>query len=344
MTLSGTNTYTGKTVINAGKLAISSETNLGGNPGSSTADQLTLNGGTLQTTASFAIDDTNRGVTVGASGGTFETDSGTALAVTNVLAINGTLNKTGDGTLALNATNTGSGAINVSAGTLQVGTSGTGSTAVGSAVTVNGANAVLAGTGTVNGAITVTNGQITPGDAAGAGIGTLNVSDVNLAGSLTPATRLTLQFGATSASSINDAASIMAAAAGGTLSLTTYLSGKAADYELEAGSHDKLNLTGALSLNSGGRIALDNTLGYTFAYGDVFDLLDWSSIILDADGAGGLAAFDPNTDLLLPGLSGLAFNTELFATNGIVVVVPEPSRAFFLMLGLLGLMLRRRRR
>ena len=89
---------------------------------------------------------------------------------------------------------------------------------------------------------------------------------------------------------------------------------------------------------------MDNTLGYSFAFGDVFDLLDWGSINLDADGVGGFGNFNTGSDLLLPSLvSGLSFDTSLFSSNGIIVVVPEPSRTLFLMLGLLGLMLRRRR-
>jgi hypothetical protein len=43
-------------------------------------------------------------------------------------------------------------------------------------------------------------------------------------------------------------------------------------------------------------------------------------------------------------LSGFAWDTSAFNSHGILVVVPEPSRAFFILLGLLGLMLRRRRR
>jgi autotransporter-associated beta strand protein len=342
--LTGTNAYTGKTTITGGKLSISDENNLGANPGSSTADQLTLAGGTLLTTATFAIDDANRGITVGTGGGTFETSASTTLTVNSAITGSGAITKEGTGALILNAVNTSTGATTVNAGTLQVGVSGAGSTHASSTVTLNGSSAVLAGSGTVNGSVVVTAGQINPGDSAGAAIGTLTVGgDVTLTGAGTPASRLTLQLAATSASSINDAAGIQAAQAGGTL--TAYLASKASDYELESGTHDKLTLTGALNLNAGGRITLDNTLGYSFAFGDVFDMIDWGSVNLDADGAGGFGAFDSASDLLLPSLgSGLDFDRSLFATNGIIVVVPEPSRALFLMFGLLGLMLRRRRR
>jgi fibronectin-binding autotransporter adhesin len=117
---SGTNTYTGKTIISAGKLSISSEANLGANPGSSTADQLTLNGGTLQTTATLTIGDSNRGITVGASGGTIETAASTTATVNSVILGSGTLVKTGPGTLIFTAANTYTGKTNIAEGALSV--------------------------------------------------------------------------------------------------------------------------------------------------------------------------------------------------------------------------------
>ena len=63
--LSAANTYTGKTVINVGTLRISAENNLGGNPAVFVSPQLTINGGTLEATADFSIDDSNRGVAFG---------------------------------------------------------------------------------------------------------------------------------------------------------------------------------------------------------------------------------------------------------------------------------------
>ena len=121
LTLAGVNTYTGKTFVNAGKLSAAGEAALGANPGSSAADQLTLNGGTLQSTATFTVDDSNRGLSVGASGGTFETDAATKLTVAKVIAGSSTLTKTGEGTLALTAANTFSGTVTVNAGTLELG-------------------------------------------------------------------------------------------------------------------------------------------------------------------------------------------------------------------------------
>ena len=51
--MTGKNTYSGITTINAGVLSISQDTNLGTPPSAPVANQLTLNGGTLEATASF---------------------------------------------------------------------------------------------------------------------------------------------------------------------------------------------------------------------------------------------------------------------------------------------------
>src|SRR5207248_1202584 len=46
--LSGANTFNGKTTIKGGRVSVSSDGNLGTAPGSAVADQLKLDGGTLQ--------------------------------------------------------------------------------------------------------------------------------------------------------------------------------------------------------------------------------------------------------------------------------------------------------
>src|SRR5262249_43291289 len=81
-TLSGKNTYDGPTRINGGVLSISSDANLGTAPGSPTPGKLVIDGGTLQTTASFTLN-ANRGIALGPSsgsgGGTIDLASGTTL-------------------------------------------------------------------------------------------------------------------------------------------------------------------------------------------------------------------------------------------------------------------------
>lgn len=119
--LAGTNTYTGRTAVGGGTLRISSEQNLGSGPLSFTADQLILAGGTLNTTASFSIDDINRGITLAAAGGTLSVNGSTTLTLANVIAGTGSLTQSGTGTLALTAANTFSGATLANAGTLALG-------------------------------------------------------------------------------------------------------------------------------------------------------------------------------------------------------------------------------
>lgn len=201
MSLAGNNTYTGTTVINAGILSINAENRLGGNPGAFNAAQLAFNGGTLQTTASFIIDDANRGITVNAAGGTIETASGTTLTVARPIVstagVTG-LTKTGAGTMDLTVTNNFTGStLTVNDGTVNI--SAVQSLAGGSLVVTNGQvnlasvntfnllsgnpNIVIGGGGTVSaantsannahniGSVTFTGGTLTSNAVSDAGFG-----------------------------------------------------------------------------------------------------------------------------------------------------------------------------
>ena len=122
VTLSGANSsFTGKTTVTTGTLSIDSDARLGAAPGTATADQLTLSGGALATTASFALA-ANRGITL--STGTdsvMRVASGTGLTNNAVVTGSGNLAKEGTGTLALSAANTYSGQTRLREGVLLVG-------------------------------------------------------------------------------------------------------------------------------------------------------------------------------------------------------------------------------
>ncbi len=156
VTLGTGNTFGGKTTINAGFIATSGESAFGTNPGSFTADQITLNGGGVKSTGTIDFN-SNRGITLGANGGTFDTTGGT-ITLTNIVTGNGALTKTGAGTLILNNVHTYAGGTNVNAGTVQLG--------VGniipdtSAVTVAGGTLDLQNHNETVGAVTVSSGSI----------------------------------------------------------------------------------------------------------------------------------------------------------------------------------------
>ncbi len=172
LTLAGTNTYTGKTVIGGGRLIIGAETGLGSNPAAPAADHLTLAGGTLVTTATFALDDGNRGVTVAAAGGTIETSSGT-FTIANAISGTGDLIKSGAGTLTLTAANTLSGEVYLNAGTLSVGNVN----ALQNATLVMGSTVNLA----VSGTNTYTIGGLRGSSGMSIGANTLRIGGNNLA-------------------------------------------------------------------------------------------------------------------------------------------------------------------
>lgn len=283
--------------------------------------------------------------------------------------------KNGAGTVTLTNTSTYTGKTTVTAGTLalagQGAIEGTSWVEVGPAGTfdfaasdagdfvfdgpVSGSGTVVAGGGSL---VIGTNGDagvLRPGMSsspfdsatAGNGIGMLTVQgNLVLAGSASPVQRLTLQMGATGGADYNDSANFTAQMSAGTFG--SWLTTQGAFYDTQSGgNHDRVAVTGSFSMNAGGIISFTNSGGaYQPAFGDVFNLLDWSSANPNSFNVGGnWRTGGLLGDLELPdlGLSGLLYDTSLFFSNGIIVVVPEPGRAALLLLGLSTLLLRRRR-
>jgi autotransporter-associated beta strand protein len=106
------NSYSCPTFIDGGILNIKADTGLG-----STSAALTINGGTLQTAATFS---TARPMILGAANGTIDTQ-GNILTVTGAVSGAGSLAKLGTGTLNLSGANTATGSTYLEQGTLQGG-------------------------------------------------------------------------------------------------------------------------------------------------------------------------------------------------------------------------------
>ncbi|WP_333679962.1 autotransporter-associated beta strand repeat-containing protein [Dyella sp.] len=115
LTLTATNTYAGGTAINGGAVSVASDANLG-----DAAGALSLNGGTLQNTATLA---SARTVTLNAGGGTFQTIGD--LTLSGAIGGAGALAKTGTAALILTTNDTYAGGTTIAAGTLQLGNGGT---------------------------------------------------------------------------------------------------------------------------------------------------------------------------------------------------------------------------
>ena len=112
--LSGANTFNGPLTIDAGTVLAATNANLG-------TGAVTINGGSLQTSATMGITD-SRTLTIGASGGSIIVNAGTTLTYNGVTAGSGHLVKDGDGTLISggSSSNTWDGDLTINAGTFEI--------------------------------------------------------------------------------------------------------------------------------------------------------------------------------------------------------------------------------
>ncbi|MDP1587373.1 MAG: PEP-CTERM sorting domain-containing protein, partial [Prosthecobacter sp.] len=249
-----------------------------------------------------------------------------------------TIAGTGSAAVVLSGNNTYTGATRLTGSTTLL-INGNQSAATG-AVTVSAGT--LGGTGTIGGATTIqTGGTLSPGDpATSGGIGTLTLAN-----------GLTLQSSSTTNLQITGATFTSTDSFGGNLPGTAgYETYVIANGGGPGGTlHDQLIITGAIIQETGAKINV-LPVSFTAEAGQIFNLLDWTNV--------GGSSFSTNLgptirdgssdtafDLDLPDIftSGYVWDISLFASHGIIVVIPEPSRAVLLLLGLGGLLLRRRR-
>ena len=312
------NSYTGKTTITGGFIAGSGESIFGTNPGGFTADQITLDGGGIKATGHIAFN-SNRGITLGTGGGTLDTN-GNNITLTNEVTGSGLLTKQGAGTLTLSSGNTHSGGVTITAGSVAV--------------------------------------KNTTGSATGSGDVTVTGSTILGTGRISPAPNGSVILGGAAIVSVGDAGDtsgkrLIFTPASGSMN-TTFQPNSVLELDLFSGagfgnnsgigtSADALQWGGTLALQSNVKLRVNNPNGMTtFAEGDSWKLLDWTTF----GGSAPTGTFDVST-LELPTLTSLlAWDTSNLSTAGTlgIIAVPEPSRAVLMLLGMMGLMARRRRR
>jgi fibronectin-binding autotransporter adhesin len=372
--MDGVNTNTGVTNVTAGTLQFRKQTALYNNtPASWTDTNIVVSsgataafnvGGTGEFTASdidvikglgtatggFAAGSSIGLDTTNAAGGTFTYAS--AIADTNLGANSVGLKKLGGNTLELTGDSTYTGATTVSGGTLRVGDGSTGSLGGAGVVTIN-TGATLSGSGSIAGATIIGNGAILAPGVGSTAISNQKLTFTAAATALEVQDGGQIQLGLTSSSQIDagfdwittDALTYLngLTSNGANLSDSTY----AAHWKDAGTTYDSLKLTNGefnLGTTAGGTIKVSDNSG-TYIIGNIFKLLDWSTVGAADSLLAGSGAFTLG-DLDLSGIglgAGLAWDTSAFTSYGVLVVVPEPSRAVFLLLGLSALLMRRRR-
>jgi autotransporter-associated beta strand protein len=214
LTLAAGNTYTGRTTLNAGTVAISADTALGTAPVTPTASLLTFGGGTLATSATFTLDP-DRGINV-TSSGTFDVADSTILTYAGTeTGTSGAVTKTGAGELDLSGATVTTGSLTISAGTLAAPIAGV--LDINGDLTNNAAlDAFIAGTGTVtlSGSVAQVVGGAFPITFSGLTIN--NPTGITIGNDTTVSSTLTLTSG-----NITTGTNVVSIAATGSVSRTS---------------------------------------------------------------------------------------------------------------------------
>ncbi len=117
LTLSGTSTSTGRTILTEGVLGLTAEVNLGANPSSFVADAFTVtNNATILAGGTCTLDDTNRGMYLGAGGATIDSPANTRFTAGVPISGPGGVVKNGERELVLSGSNSFAGGITINAG------------------------------------------------------------------------------------------------------------------------------------------------------------------------------------------------------------------------------------
>ena len=358
--LSGTNTYNGGTTISAGTLQLGN----GGTTGALTSTSAVTNNASLIVNRSNAFTQATalNGQAITGTGSFTQAGSGTTtLSVANSYSGTTTISA-GGGTLTLSGGLVKDGTTLTIAGGGSVIVNGTGisGASASSDLVVDGTTLVVNAASNYNGPTTVQNSGTLVANAAvtstqvninanstlsGTGsittAGTTNyvyLSGALIVGDSTLGSPVASTFGLLSSGS--PGSTVLGTALGSFISFDLFQRG--GDLTGTVAAADYIRLFGALDATTGGTIFINDSIAgaHTFAAGDKWRLFDLTT---GPGSISGSLALDYSTLGLTGGLTG-SFDNGTGVFSIVAIAVPEPSRALLLMLGLVGLVTRRRRR
>jgi outer membrane autotransporter protein len=318
LALTGNNTYSGGTTINAGLINFSALNNFG-------TGTIILNGGGLQWAAGSSADISSKLMPLGAGGGTFDTN-GNNVTLASAISGSGALTKQGLGTLTLTAANSYGGGTTVTGGILQGNTLSlqgniTNNAAVVFNQTASGTyGGVMSGTGTLTlqggGALNLTgNNTYTGGTAVLAGTLAVNGS---VAGNVAVGAAGTLGGNGTIFGNVVNAGTL---APGNSIGLLTvngnYAQMAGSTYQVEAnaqGQADRINVGGAAAIQGG-------TVQVLAAAGNYANSTTYTILRANGGVAGTYSGVTSNFAFLTPTLS--------YDANDVFLTLALPSQNAF---------------
>ena len=358
-TLSVANSYSGTTTISAGVLEVTANNALG----TAAAGTSVTNGAALKlTNVSYSTAEAVSLNGTGISNGGALVNSGTSSFAGQITAATNASINAGGGTLTLSGGLVKDGTTLTIAGGGSVIVNGTGisGASASSDLVVDGTTLVVNAASNYNGPTTVQNSGTLVANAAvtSTQVNTSANSTLSGTGSITTAgtTNYVYLSGAlivgdsTLGSPVASTFGLLSSGSPGSTVLGTALGSfiyfdlfqRGGDLTGTVAAADYIRLFGALDATTGGTIFINDSIAgaHTFAAGDKWRLFDLTT---GPGSISGSLALDYSTLGLTGGLTG-SFDNGTGVFSIVAIAVPEPSRALLLMLGLVGLVTRRRRR